>query len=127
MKISALLLAILFLSCSDVRFSSKKIVSKYSLKNASILKIDSILSYDNFGLPKNYSFTDCFKITKRAYKVNFHSDKFRKSKNKIFLPSNFSNNGWYLITGLRTYDKTMVQILYYKSNGKIKFYYSDPW
>jgi hypothetical protein len=95
-------------------------------------------NYDQWGVPDTYNVT-------KAYSLNYKSGSEAKKKKVFFFKPNYEYNwvckgdsfvaideefkraGWYLITELKSFDRSAKNIIYFlDEKGKVKSYYRSP-
>jgi hypothetical protein len=132
-KIFWVLITLIFgFSCySKYKVTKNGLKSNNTISGIIICKIDSIKSYDEWGIPKKVVFSNpAYKLhCVNNKKISFYKevrDCYWVNENDTLrtLPFYFHTPGWYYVTGLRFYDRGPHNILYeLDSNGKINLYY----
>lgn len=134
------------LSCSGCYINYKVlnygngIRSNQSFKTTfSVCKIDSILSFDERGVPRDFFLGKSYSVEFRdnisnPRKIFFFKKKkkfYWKSNNVVFdkIPNEFTKQGWYVIIGLNIggFDRAGFDLIFYQldENRKLQEYYTS--
>jgi hypothetical protein len=123
-KIYGLLMVLLISSCyTKYKVNQGGIRSNAMITKLIIIKIDSIKSYDKWGIPEKVSFSDqSYSLVhagkEASKKISFFKETtgylwaMNKDTVKV-LPASFSAEGWYYISGAGTFDRASSNIVYY--------------
>jgi hypothetical protein len=105
----------------------------------SVCKIDSILSFDERGVPKDFFLGKSYSIEFRDNISNPRKILFFKKEKKYYwksnnveinkIPNDFAKQGWYLIIGLKIggFDSASFDLIFYHlvENRKLQEYYTS--
>lgn len=118
-----IILFLSFYSCRLANVDRHRIKGLYNLKNVVVSKIDTVYIYNSYGLPADYKISNSYKITSNTYKAYFCMK--RNKRNQTTLPCIYNSVGWYVISRLKSFDRTGYLIFYRVfPNKKIKSYIS---
>jgi hypothetical protein len=130
-----MLLAVVLNSCYvKYKVSLTSIKSNIPITDITLMKIDSVLSYNKWGIPEKVKIGEAFELIhltdgRTHKKINFFKENsgyewFNRDTTSIITP-NFKLPGWYYVTGIKTFDRPFRTIVYQVTpKGKVKQYYT---